>query len=190
MSKFSPEQQEQIEELVANFQEGDTEAFSEIYEMFVQRLYRYIYYRVPEGECEDILETVFLKVWENRKKYKRQKSNYFSAWIFRIAHNLVADFYRMRKEPSIELDPNTPDEDREHNPLRFTQNQLSSEHLQKALGKLSESHQQIIVLKFINDLSNKEISEIVDKSEGALRILQFRALKALKEILTEMGIDS
>jgi RNA polymerase sigma-70 factor (ECF subfamily) len=188
MSKFSPEEQQKIEKLVEMAQAGDSEAFGEIYEIFLQPLYRYVFYRVPEEEAEDLLENIFLKVWQNLKKY-RCRDNNFNAWIFRVAHNMIADFYRGRKETTLELDVNLADEDRIHSPLRFTQNKLHSEYLKKALANLSENYRQIVVLKFINELSNPEIAEVLGKSEGALRILQFRALKALREELTKMGLE-
>lgn len=189
MATFNPEEQEKLEELVEQVKSGDKQAFEEIYEMFIQPLYRYVYYRAPKGEVEDILENAFLKVWENIGKYKRDNNN-FSAWVFRITHNLIVDFYRARKEPTVELDLNLAEDDRTHSPLRFTQNQLDSGYLKEAMSELNEQYKEIIVLKFLEDLTNKEISQILDKSEGAVRILQFRALKALKDELTKMGIES
>ncbi len=190
MANITPQEQEHIEQLVEKVKLGDKEAFSELYEIFIQPIYRYVYYRAPEPEVEDIVETAFLKVWEKIHKYRRQKNKSFSAWLFRITHNLIADFYRGRKTPTVELDETIPDEQRTHNPIKHTQNQLSQEYLQEAISKINPQYQEIITLKFINELSNKEISDILKKSEGALRILQFRALKSLKKVLTEMGIES
>jgi RNA polymerase sigma-70 factor, ECF subfamily len=181
--------QEDIEKLVVEVQKGSHTAFSLLYDVFIDQVYRYVFYRVKSGEAEDLVETVFIKIWENINKYKHGKSN-FSAWVFRIAHNVVVDHYRMFKDHEYdELDVNAPDYKREHNPIRTTEGALQQEVLKKALFKLKKQYQEVIIHKFINELSNEEISKILKKSEGSLRILQFRALKALKHILDEMGVN-
>ncbi len=183
------DRQEEIEELVLKVQEGDQDAFSQLYDIFIDPIYRYVYYRVNDEDADDLVGTVFLKVWENINKYKRGK-NSFSAWIFRISHNLVVDHYRMTKDKWVaELDDNITDHKREHSPIRTTQNSLDQTVLKVALSKLKKPYQDIIVYKFVNELSNPEISGILNKSEGSLRILQFRALKALKIELINVGVD-
>ncbi|MFC1616322.1 sigma-70 family RNA polymerase sigma factor [Patescibacteria group bacterium] len=179
---------EEIERLVVLVQEGEHDAFSKIYDFFVDPLFRYIYYRVKAVDAEDLLEVVFLKVWENIKKYKAGKSS-FSAWIFRITHNVVVDYYRTTsgKETS-ELTLNISDTKREHNPIKTTELVLDNEILKEALSKLKKRYRDIIIYKFINELSNKEICELLKKSEGSVRILQFRALKALRKVMEDMGV--
>lgn len=182
------ERGEEIEKLVKKSQKGDQDAFAGIYDIFIDPIYRYVYYRVKSVDAEDLVETVFLKVWENIRQYKPRKKS-FSAWIFRIAHNLVVDYYRSSKGNMIEeLTPQVPDQSREHNPIRVTQGVLDQDALKEAIGKLKKQYQEVIIYKFINDLSNKEIADILKKSEGSLRILQFRALKALKRELLDMGV--
>lgn len=177
----------EIEKLVFLVQNGDQEAFSKLYDIFIDPVYKYVFYRVKDGDAEDIVENVFLRVWENIRKYQLKK-NMFSAWIFRIAHNLVVDYYRSVKDKAYEeLDPQTPEHRREHNPIRNTENSLDQKILKMALAKIKKQYQDIILYKFVNELSNKEISDILGKSEGSLRILQFRALKALKRELEDVG---
>lgn len=179
---------EEVEKLVFLSQKGDQEAFAGLYDIFINPVYRYVYYRVNSADAEDLVETVFLKVWENIRQYKTKKRS-FSAWIFRIAHNLVVDHYRSFKDKNFEeLTLQVPDQNRQHNPIRTAQNVLDNEVLKKALNKLKKQYRDVILYKFINDLSNKEIAEILDRSEGSLRILQFRALKALKKELENMGV--
>jgi len=179
---------EEIESLVVLIKKGDHDAFSKLYDIFIDPLYRYVYYRVNADDAEDILETVFLKVWENIKKYK--KGTNFSAWIFRIAHNLVVDYYRSSKDREFqELNIQIPDDKREHNPIKTTERSFNQEILKKGLSKLKKRYQEIIIYKFINGFSNKEIAKMMKKSEGSLRILQYRALKALKREFEDMGID-
>jgi len=179
---------EALEILVEEAQNGSTEAFSKIYDQFIDTIYRYVYYRVKSDDAEDLVETVFLKVWENLKKYKRSSSG-FSSWIFRIAHNLVVDYYRLKKDKDVsELDVQLADDKRDHNPIKQTEDVFNSEILKKALSKLKRHYQEIIVYKFVNEFSNEELAKLLKKSEGSLRILQFRALKALKYELDEMGV--
>ncbi|MFA6521399.1 MAG: sigma-70 family RNA polymerase sigma factor [Candidatus Gracilibacteria bacterium] len=186
MDNPSPLHSDEIEALVEQSKRGDSDAFGKLYDIFVNPIYRYIYYRVNHQEAEDLTELVFLKTWENINQYKADQKS-FSSWIFRIAHNLVVDFYRLHKS-SEELVENIKDERREaHASFRANLN-LDKEMLGVALGKLKDSYRQILVLKYINDFSNDEIAGITGRSQAALRILQFRALKHLKRILEEMGM--
>lgn len=183
------ERAEEIEELVALVKNGDHAAFSTLYDIFVDPLHRYIYFRVNVDDVEDLLEIVFLKVWENIDKYRDEKAS-FSAWIFRIAHNLVVDYYRKSKDrENVELHVNIPDYKREHNPLKNIENELNKGVLREALLGLKKHYQEIIIYKFVNDFSNSEIAKIMGKTEGSLRILQFRALKALRRELVDKGIN-
>lgn len=183
------ERVEEIEALVVSSQNGDQAAFASLYDIFIDHIYRYVYYRVGSDDAEDIVETVFLKVWEKINQYQKKPNRNFSAWIFRIAHNLVVDYYRTASERQTEeLGLNLPDQTREHNPIRVTQDVLDKNVLKTALSRLKRKYRDVLVYKFINDLSNSEISEIIRKSEGSVRILQFRALKALKKILQDQGI--
>lgn len=173
--------------LVALAQKGDTEAFGSIYDELVKPVYRYIYYRVDPQIAEDLTEDTFLKVWQNIKKYKKGK-NPFSSWVFRIAHNLVCDYYR-KNEQFAEIDENLPDTKDNLNPERQINIQFNKIKLRKAINKLPENYQQVIILKYINELNNTEIAEAIGKSEGAIRTLQFRALNQLRTILDEKHQD-
>lgn len=181
--KYSPEQ---LDAFVADAQQGKTEAFEELYNSFVDQIYRYTYYRVGREDALDITEAVFLKVWENLGSY-RVGRNYFSSWIYRIAHNAVVDHYRTNKE-SVELSFDIRDEKRDADPVRIAEGSLSGEVLMKAISKLKRRHQQVIVLKYINELENSEIASIMRRTEGSLRILKLRALRALRQVLDEMNI--
>jgi RNA polymerase sigma-70 factor, ECF subfamily len=172
------QRKDEIEALVVRVKEGDGEAFAVIYDILVDYIYRYVYYRVDKSDAEDLVEMVFLKVWENIGKYKPKKRA-FTAWVFRIAHNLVVDYYRSAKDRAYK---------REHNPIRVTEHSMNIDVLKKAMGKLKKNYQEIILHKFINELSNPEIARILKKSEGSLRILQHRALSALKKELNDLGL--
>jgi len=179
----------QIEELVIKSQKGDSDAFSKLYDAFFAPMYRYIFYKVNRSEADDILEVLFLKAWENIKSYKKRKNVTFKSWLFRIAHNLVVDHYRLSRTHQ-ELDPRLPDTKRDIDPLDRTARSLNNETLKAALSKLKKKYRDIIVLKFVNELSNDEIGCILKKSEGSVRILQFRALRALKDHFEGIGISN
>lgn len=178
----------EIDELVQKSQNGDGEAFAKIYDVFVTPIYKYVYFRVNSDDAEDLAELIFLKTWENIRQYRPGMGN-FSSWIFRIAHNVVVDHYRAHRESS-ELSDNLQDMRIEADTTKRIHGRLTKELLYGALQELKDQYRQILVLKFINDFSNQEIARITGRSEAALRILQFRALKKLKGILLERGVSS
>jgi RNA polymerase sigma-70 factor (ECF subfamily) len=179
---------EQIEKLVKKAQAGDTDSFGELYDYYVDGIYKYIFFKVDRAEALDLTENVFLKTWENIKKYKKIRNKYFSSWLYRIAHNLVVDYYRMRRE-SVSLKIDVADDKRMNDPIVLAEQALSQEVLRKAISQLKHKYQQIIIYKYINGLNNREIGKIMGRSEGNLRILKFRALKSLRQILEEMNIN-
>jgi RNA polymerase sigma-70 factor, ECF subfamily len=178
---------EDIEKLVTLVQKGDMQAFAQLYDQFVDRIYKYFYFKTAKEEAFDLTENVFLKVWENIRKYKPREGASFSSWLYRIAHNLLVDHYRQRKV-TAELDVSQADHKVDNNPLYLTEQSLSKGALKQALSKLRENYREVITLAFVNGLENAEIAEILKKSEGTLRVLKFRALRELKKILEEMGV--
>lgn len=179
---------DRIEELVKLAQGGDTDAFGELYDFYVDNIYKYIFFKVDKEEALDLTENVFLKAWENLKSYRKVKNKYFSSWLYRIAHNIVVDYYRVRKETVDIADMPLPDEKRMNDPVVLAEQSLSQDMLKKAISKLNKKYQQVILLKYISGLDNREIARIMKRSEGNLRILKFRALKSLRQILENMNI--
>ena len=178
----------QINLLVEQAQQGDQTAFGMIYDQLIDQIYRYVYFKTPSIEvAEDITEDVFFKVWKNIKKFKPQGVP-FSSWVFRIAHNEVVDFYRKNKEV-LELDETWQDHKTENTPESLVEKQLIQKEVQIALRDLPENQAQAIILKYINDLSNQEISKTMDKSETAIRILLSRGLSKLQTILKNKGLE-
>ncbi|MBI2453645.1 sigma-70 family RNA polymerase sigma factor [Candidatus Peregrinibacteria bacterium] len=176
-----------IQKYVSSSQNGDSDAFGKLYDAFIQPIFRYMHFRVGPEEAEDLTELVFLKTWENIRKYRSEEGN-FSSWIFRIAHNLVVDHYRAKRQ-NAELTEDIPDVRIEANTLRRVHQKLDQEVLWKALHEAKDQYRQILILKFINGFSNEEISLIMGRSQAALRILQFRALRSLRRILENMGVS-
>jgi RNA polymerase sigma-70 factor (ECF subfamily) len=167
---------------VEKAQAGDSQAFAQVYDALVKPIYRYIYYRVEESIAEDLTEETFLRIWQNLDKYKKE-STPFASWAFRIAHNLVVDHYR-KNQSTDEISEEIPDTQDHSSPEKQANLKLTQVRLRKIIRKLPDNYQQIIILKYINDFDNRQIAESVGKTEGAVRILQFRALEQLRGLLT------
>lgn len=183
---FDKAELREIESLVRKAKKGDAEAFGQVYDIFVVPIYRYIYYRVSRSEAEDLTELVFLRAWEKRKSYRKQKGNSFNSWIFRIAHNAVVDHYRNNSKAEIcELSEDIPESKHIADPVANLEQKFEQEELVVALKQLPELQQQVVILKFVNGFENTEIAAIIEKSVGAVRVIQFRALNRLKDLLKQ-----
>ena len=148
----------------------------------MNQIYRYIYYRVSDsGFAEDFTETVFLKVWENLSTFQADRIS-FKGWLFRVAHNLLVDYYRTRKpQQSLDEDFDLPDPGQSPEDYMIASEQ--ERLVQMALKGLKKEYQNILTLRFINGLSHAEAAATLDRSIGAVRVLQHRALQALdKEV--------
>jgi len=171
------------QDLVERAQE-DPLAFGVLYERYVDRIYNYVYHRVGNHhDAEDLTARTFYRALAHIKRYEDRGAP-FSAWLFRIAHNLVANWHRDRvRRQSIPLD----DADlvvAGHEPLQDqAEARERSEALRRAMRRLSPERQQLLILKFSEGLSNAEIGEIMGRSEGAIKSLYHRTLLALQEEL-------
>ncbi len=175
---FSNSETDRQSELVRLAKAGDAEAFGHLYETYLDRIYRYIYFRVTDEQtAEDLISQVFTKAWENLDRYQ-PSGRPFIAWLYTIAHNTVIDHYRTRKdtvaiENTISLASDAP------SPHEQVELHFEAENLRAALQTLTPEQQQVIVLKFISGMSTDEIAGQLKKSAGAIRALQMRALQAL-----------
>ncbi len=170
------------EALVARAAQGDTDAFGDLYERLLDDIYRYVYYRVSnQQDAEDLTETIFLKAWQGLANYKPEGAP-FVAWLYRIAHNTVVDHYRTRKisEPLADH-PYLPDERESVEAQVFSRAEV--EQLRQTLQEMTPIHQEVLVLRFINGLSPAETAAALNKSNGAIRVLQHRALKELQALM-------
>jgi RNA polymerase sigma-70 factor, ECF subfamily len=164
-------------DLIHRAKSGDADAFARLYDAYVDRIYRYVYFRVTDDEtAEDLTSQVFLKAWEHLDRY--QVSGPFLAWLYTIARNQVIDHYRTHKE-TIALDQvsSLPAESQAVDEQVETNSDL--ETMRQALQFLTEEQQQVVILKFIADLSTENIAQLMNKREGAVRALQMRALQTL-----------
>ena len=176
------------DDLMARAIEGDPEAFGDLYERHLDSIYRFVYFRLgDERDSEHLTETVFLKVWEALPGFQIGRSS-VRGWLFKIAQNSLIDHYRTRKqEQSLstlsELSDTRPDVEQQ------VVAKVEGERIASATSQLRPEHQQVLMLRFINDLSHAEVAEVLGRSEGAVRVLQHRALKALGELLEEAQQD-
>ncbi|MDP2691301.1 MAG: RNA polymerase sigma factor [bacterium] len=175
--------QAQIDRLVRETQQGNTKAFGEIYDLYFPQIYRYVFYKISEEHVDDLVGTVFIKAWTQIKKY-RKGSCPFSSWLFRIASNSVIDHYRTNKE-YYELEERIADENEKMSPEKILNSTLDGERVHRALGQIGKTYQEVILLKFLNEMSNKEVAKAMKTNESNVRTLQFRALKKLRVILEE-----
>lgn len=169
------------DKVLARAAAGDTEAFSELYNRYVERIYSYIYYRTGNTlDAEDLTARVFHRAIGHIGTYI-DRGVPFSAWLYRIAHNLVANWHRdnsRRNEVSLDDHMDLPQHgDHPETALVKTQ---EMEKLLSAIRKLPADRQQIIILKFTQQMTNAEIAMIMARSEGAIKSLYHRTLLELR----------
>jgi RNA polymerase sigma-70 factor (ECF subfamily) len=180
-----PEGQKDLSEEVTliNTAKTDPEAFGLLYERYVERIYNYIYFRVGSvGDAEDLTAKVFFKALRNIGGY-RHMGLPFSAWLYRIAHNLVANYHRDRskmQEISIE-NLVVVDKSKTSAPEHLMEEQQQTAFLLNLVNDLSPQKRELIILKYVQKLSNEEIGQILGKTEGAIKSLYHRTLVELKE---------
>jgi len=157
---------------------GNFEAFGQLYGIYLDRIYRYAFHQVQDRmTAEDITEEVFVKAW-NAIKSCKGKGQTFSAWIYRIAHNHIINTLRnTQKFASIDME-NIAEIS---SPKLEVEMKLEQQELTEMIADLPQNQRQVVVLKFIDGLDNREIGKIMRKSEGAVRIMQMRALTALRQ---------
>ncbi|MBT3412470.1 MAG: RNA polymerase sigma factor [Candidatus Jacksonbacteria bacterium] len=167
--------------LLLKIQSGDPEAFAQIYDGYIDDIYRFVFYKVShQHEAEDLSSEVFLKTWAYIKGGNSVKN--VRALLYRIARNLVIDYYRTNKKRTAvnyedlseilaSKDPHLDEE------ISFDELRLL---LEKGIYSLTEDYRDIILLRYVEGLTIQEISEIMDRTKGACRVLLHRAIKALK----------
>ena len=167
--------------------QGDAEAISILYERYVNRIFNYIFYRTGSVfDAEDLTARVFYRALKHLGTY-RNMGVPFSAWLYRIAHNLVANWHRdnsRRKELPLE-EVEIPLGSGDHPETSLVAGQ-EVERLLKAIRKLQADRQQLVILKYVEGLSNAEIGVIMGRSEGAIKSLYHRTLVELRSTLEKM----
>ena len=171
-------------ELLEKASRAEPAALGMLYDQYVERIYAYIYHRVGQADlAEDLTGQVFMRMLEAVRSGKGWRTS-FSGWLYRIAHNLVIDHYRRKHRATlVNIDDAEPVQAQAGDPVRSVENQYERERLRTALAKLTEEQSQVISLRFLEDLSIAEVAEIMEKTEGAVKALQYRAVLALRRVM-------
>jgi len=170
--------------------QGDTDAFSVLYLRYVKRIYNYIYYRTgSQHDAEDLTERVFFRAMNHIHNY-RNRGLPFSAWLYRIAHNLVANWHRdSHRRREVPLDDHTHTIRHGEQPETALLKNQEIDGLLEAIRKLPEERQNLLILKFVEHMSNDEIAHIMGRSEGAIKSLYHRTLLSLRDDLGKLRGD-
>lgn len=167
----------------------DAEAFGRLYDMYVDRVYRHIYYRVGnEADAQDLTQQVFLKAWQAIDRYRKTASP-FVAWLMTISHNLVVDHYRARKDRAY-LEAEILASDSASSPERLAEASLEQQHLRRAILQLKADEQQVVMFRFMEGFEFAEIASLMKKREGHIRVILHRALVNLRQIIQREGQES
>ncbi|GAB4448186.1 MAG: sigma-70 family RNA polymerase sigma factor [Anaerolineales bacterium] len=178
------------EKLLLLASQGDRDAFGLLYERYVDRIFNYVYYRTGNlHDAEDLTARVFQRAMNHIHNYT-DRGIPFSAWLYRIAHNLVANWHRDRsRKQEIPLDDVPILPSRGDHPEKNLVRSQEQEALLKLIRRLPAERQHLLILKFVENLSNAEIGAIMGRSEGAIKSLYHRTLLALRDQLSDQNIN-
>ena len=169
-------------ELIELASDGDAEAFGALYEKYVDQIYNYIYFRTSNGkDAEDICSRVFLRALNHIERYE-DRGYPFSAWLYRIAHNLVVNWYRdSERSDEISLLDQYPPPTMDGSVEEKIEKMDETAALLGIIHGLPEDRKELLVLKHVEGLTNIEIGEIMDRTEGAIKALYHRTLESLRD---------
>jgi len=171
--------------LIARAKE-DPEAFGILYQRYVAQIYRYLYYRTGNREdAEDLTARTFYRALRRFPHYVDRGAP-FTAWLYRIAHNVVVNWLRdRRRRPVVALETVTVSIEEEKDPHAVAEASEEKEILLQAVRRLPADRQELLILKFVEGMSNAEIAQVMGRSEGAIKALYHRTLVALREELAQ-----
>jgi RNA polymerase sigma-70 factor, ECF subfamily len=162
---------------------GDQNAFSQLYDLYFDRIYKYMYFRMKnQPEAEDLTQEVFIKALKGIGSYKVGPTP-FSSWLYRIAHNQVIDHVRKNEKRQLTSLDEVADIRSDDDPVADTEYQMQIDELTEAIAKLPAAQQEVISLRFIAGLPIAEVAKIAGKSEGTVKALQFNATASLKKLM-------
>ena len=178
------------EEILSLASKGDRDAFGQLYERYVERIFNYVYYRTGNiHDAEDLTARVFQRAMNHIKNYT-DRGLPFSAWLYRIAHNLVANWHRDRsRKQEIPLDDLPVVPNKGDHPERNLVRSQEQESLLRMIRRLPPERQNLLILKFVENLSNAEIGGIMGRSEGAVKSLYHRTLLSLRDQLEDQHLN-
>jgi RNA polymerase sigma-70 factor, ECF subfamily len=172
-----------VRALVDRAQQGDRDALEELYLIHFDRIYSYLHVSVGNRhDAEDLTTQTFLKMLESIGKFRWQSAP-FSAWLFRIAHNLAMDHFRANRRWQPEEEVPEPDADESTSAETGALEAIGRKSMLELIDDLSPEQQQVLTLKFVFNFANAEAATILGKTEGAIKSLQHRALVSLQKQL-------
>lgn len=174
-------------DLMLRAKKGDSLAFEQIYNEYITPIHRYVYYRVHHREdVDDLVQVVFLKVFESLPRWRPKQKPL--AYIYTIARNTVIDHWRKkgRELPQDDITELNISTDEHHVMSENIDSQNQIGQIMSVTKHLSQDYQDVLTLRFINDLSTKEIAKLLNKNEASIRQIQSRGLKKIKELLQEL----
>jgi RNA polymerase sigma-70 factor (ECF subfamily) len=172
------------DKIILNAVKGETSAFGRLYDHYQPQIYRFVMLKTGRREeAEDLTHQVFLHALEHIKNYKNLGYP-FSSWLYQIARNQIIDHYRARRS-NVSLEDAEREAVADENPETDVSEKMELEKLRLAIKKLKPDYQDVVILRFVEELSVKEVAFALGRSEGAVKLLQHRALKQLKKILSD-----
>lgn len=176
-----PGRQFDDEQVINRVKDGDAESFGVLYDQYAELIFRYVYSHLDNRlDAEDLTEEIFLRAWRALPKYD-ERGLPFSAFLFRIARNSLIDYYRQRKVVQSIDDIEIPSH--EAGPEETVDTRIENNDLKKRITELREDYRNVLIFRFLSGLSPEETAQVMQRSVGAVRVLQHRALSALKEIM-------
>jgi len=173
-----------IPDVIDRARNGDRAAFAELYDTHVDSVYRYLLYRVREpSDAEDLCSEVFTRAFANIHRYRWQGKS-FLAWLYTIARNAVTD-RRRRERPTVEIDNAFALAEDGPTAHERAVHGEAVDALRGAVRHLTTEQQEVLVLRFVENRSSREVAKMLGKNEGAIRALQFRALGRLRKLMRE-----
>lgn len=173
-------------------EEGEKEAFAEIYDFYVVKIFRFVYLKTSSKEtAEDLTSETFLKYWKyikaKAKAEEKEKieSGKIGSFIYKIARNLIIDYYRKKNFAAVEISEEEKETiiDQKQDILAEISKKQEIEELRKALKEISSDYRELLILRHVEDLTISEIAEITGKKKGAIRVQLYRAIKALEKVM-------
>lgn len=184
-----PARLDKEQELIRKAQRGDPAAFGELYECHAPAIFRYLFVHLDSRmDAEDLTGEVFLKAWQSLSKYN-ERGVPFLAFLFRVARNILVDHYRHSNRQETKA-PEELDQFKKEGvaePIDLVGSQMEHQHIMQMMAKLKSDYRSVLTLRFISELSPEETAQVMERSVGAVRVLQHRALAALRLELEKSG---
>ena len=185
-----PGQLDEEHQLLKAAQQGEVEAFGLLYERHAAAIFRYLYAHLgSRPDAEDLTSEVFLRAWQSLPRY-HQRGVPFRAYLFRVAHNALVDTYRrQRDDPRVSRDEDGDLASDQQSPAEVLSGKTERAELACILAELKDEYRTVLALRFLSQLSPVETAVVMQRSPGAVRVLQHRALEALRQKLAEKKED-